>query len=74
MVALCKPKESWVARWQRITEYVPGMYCVKVNGELPENVEKFLEHNNSKHPRWTLLCRAFTLCSVAVQNTSRLQK
>jgi hypothetical protein len=28
--------------------YVPGMYCVKVMGELPENVEKFLEHNNSE--------------------------
>ena len=29
-------RRSWVARWQRINTYVPGVYAVQVVGELPE--------------------------------------
>ena len=28
MVALMQPKESWVAKWNRFTRYVPGNYAI----------------------------------------------
>ncbi|SMQ54655.1 unnamed protein product [Zymoseptoria tritici ST99CH_3D7] len=28
---------SWVAKWQRLEGYVPGMYAVKVNGVLSDD-------------------------------------
>lgn len=34
MIALTNPKDSWVAKWQRLTEYVPGSYAVKVEGTV----------------------------------------
>ena len=34
---------SWVAKWQRISDYTPGMYAVKVVGTLPDEVVAALE-------------------------------
>jgi transcription elongation factor SPT4 len=34
MIAVTDPKTSWVARWQRVDRYVPGMYAVQVIGTL----------------------------------------
>lgn len=31
-IALANPGESWVAKWQRLQGYVPGVYAVKVVG------------------------------------------
>ncbi|KAI1415246.1 Spt4/RpoE2 zinc finger-domain-containing protein [Hypoxylon sp. FL1857] len=39
-MAIFKPQSSWVAKWQRIQELVPGTYAVKVNGTLPEDASK----------------------------------
>lgn len=36
-IALSDPKTSWVARWQRVDKYVPGVYAVKVVGQLSED-------------------------------------
>lgn len=33
---MVQPKKSWVARWQRIQQRVPGTYAVMVNARLPE--------------------------------------
>jgi transcription elongation factor SPT4 len=35
-LALMDPKTSWVAKWQRIEGYVPGVYAVQVIGQLPD--------------------------------------
>jgi len=43
------PKTSWVARWQRLTEYVPGNYAVKVVGTLPREIIDTLEDNGIKY-------------------------
>lgn len=32
LVTVNDTTNSWVARWQRLTGYVPGMYAIKVNG------------------------------------------
>ena len=43
LIALHDPKNSWVAKWQRLTEYVPGLYATKVQGKLPPDVVGTLE-------------------------------
>jgi transcription elongation factor SPT4 len=36
-IALADPKGSWVAKWQRLDGYLPGIYAVKVVGRLSED-------------------------------------
>jgi len=42
LIALADPEASWVAKWQRLKKYVPGIYAVKVVGTLPEEVIRSL--------------------------------
>lgn len=37
-VALCDPSSSWVSKWLRIDGFQPGLYAVKVNGKLPQDI------------------------------------
>lgn len=46
MIALCQPEDSWVARWQRITERQRGMYAIDVHGKLPSGIIQDLKHLN----------------------------
>ncbi|CAE7819340.1 SUPT4H1 [Symbiodinium microadriaticum] len=46
MIALLEPHGSWVARWQKIENAVPGLYAVEVVGELPQDVIEYCEDNN----------------------------
>ena len=47
-----EPERSWVARWQRIDGYVPGLYAVQVIGDLPEAyVQDLSEHGVRYVPR-----------------------
>lgn len=32
LITLVEPSQSWVAKWQRLDGYVPGVYAVKVVG------------------------------------------
>ena len=41
-----KPTESWCARWQGISQFVPGCYALRVKGELPTQHKVTLEDNN----------------------------
>jgi len=34
LVTLSDPSSSWVAKWQRLEGYVPGVYAVKVQGTV----------------------------------------
>ena len=36
MIALVNPAESWVAKWQRLSRGVPGIYAIKIAGVLEE--------------------------------------
>lgn len=37
-LAVMDTKGSWVARWQRLDGYVPGVYAVQVIGTLPDDI------------------------------------
>jgi transcription elongation factor SPT4 len=43
MIAVTDPRKSWVAKWQRVETYVPGMYAVQVLGTLPGEIVGALE-------------------------------
>lgn len=45
MIALMAPEESWVAKWQRISHFVKGMYAVSVTGTLPKRIQRDLAAN-----------------------------
>lgn len=49
VIAVINPEESWVARWQRTSKYVRGMYAVRVKGRVPEDVEAELESRGIKY-------------------------
>ncbi|KAK4506069.1 hypothetical protein PRZ48_004034 [Zasmidium cellare] len=36
LITVNDTENSWVAKWQRLIGYVPGIYATQVNGVLPE--------------------------------------
>lgn len=34
LITLAEPQSSWVAKWQGFSNYVPGIYAVKVVGSV----------------------------------------
>ncbi|KAF2443328.1 Spt4-domain-containing protein [Karstenula rhodostoma CBS 690.94] len=38
LMTVSDTSKSWVARWQRLEGYVPGVYAVQVEGSLPDEV------------------------------------
>ncbi|KAJ1675469.1 transcription elongation factor spt4 [Spiromyces aspiralis] len=52
LIALMNPSESWVARYNHIDKYVPGIYASFVSGRLPPEAESRLERFGiTYHPR-----------------------
>ncbi|KAJ7590595.1 transcription initiation protein spt4 [Mycena floridula] len=49
IIAVIDPENSWVAKWQRTSKYVRGMYAVRVKGRIPEEVLADLESRNIKY-------------------------
>ena len=49
LITLGDPASSWVAKWQRLTNYVPGVYAIKVVGRLPEDVVQGLEEQGIRY-------------------------
>ena len=49
LITLGSPKDSWVAKWQRLTTYCPGVYAVKVVGQLPDSIVGLLEDNGVQY-------------------------
>jgi len=43
LLTLADPQQSWVAKWQRLSDYVPGVYAVKVQGNLPADTIQTVE-------------------------------
>nr|XP_023869087.1 transcription elongation factor SPT4-like [Salvelinus alpinus] len=38
VIAQMSPEDSWVAKWQRISNFKPGVYAVTVTGRLPPGI------------------------------------
>jgi transcription elongation factor SPT4 len=49
LITLHDPSTSWVAKWQRLSEYKPGIYATKVVGRLPDDIVSGLEEQNVKY-------------------------
>ncbi|KAF8629633.1 hypothetical protein AX15_003366 [Amanita polypyramis BW_CC] len=49
LITVVDPENSWVARWQRTSKYVRGVYAVRVKGRIPEDVEAELESRGIKY-------------------------
>ncbi|TFK98954.1 Spt4/RpoE2 zinc finger-domain-containing protein [Pterulicium gracile] len=49
IIAVVDPERSWVAKWQRTSKYVRGMYATRVIGRVPEEVEAELESRGIKY-------------------------
>ena len=49
LIAIMKPNESWAARWQGITNHVPGCYALRVKGALPSEHIVTLEDNGIRY-------------------------
>ncbi|RDL35065.1 Transcription elongation factor SPT4 [Venustampulla echinocandica] len=43
LIALADPSKSWVAKWQRLDNYVKGVYATKVSGQLGDEVIAVIE-------------------------------
>ena len=43
LLAVCDTANSWAAKWLRVDGFQPGLYAVKVNGRLPEDIARDLE-------------------------------
>ncbi|KAJ6155610.1 hypothetical protein N7470_006176 [Penicillium chermesinum] len=52
LISIRDPSASWVARWQRLDNYVPGTYATKVSGSLSEDIIGSLEDSGVKYARW----------------------
>mmetsp|Transcript_24488 Transcript_24488/g.97174 ORF Transcript_24488/g.97174 Transcript_24488/m.97174 type:complete len:133 (+) Transcript_24488:37-435(+) len=51
VVAMINPDDSWVAKWEGLKRFYPGVYAVKVYGQLPSEAQDFLDERG-------LACRA----------------
>ncbi|KAI3323220.1 Spt4/RpoE2 zinc finger-domain-containing protein [Xylariaceae sp. AK1471] len=52
LITVANPKKSWIAKWQRLDTYVPGVYATKVSGSIPEDIRNgLLEDGHVLIPR-----------------------
>ncbi len=49
-VALAEPNESWVAKWLRMEKGAKGIYAMRVNGSLPDDLVDMLNDRGIKYP------------------------
>ena len=46
---MMEPNGSWVAKWQRIGHFEPGMYAIEVSGELPVDAIEYCENSELEY-------------------------
>lgn len=44
LMAMMQPNKSWVARWQFVNNFIPGVYALKVKGEVSAETEDELQN------------------------------
>ena len=45
MISLILPTESWVAKWNRMTQNIPGIYAIAIPGQEEDNEEEMQEED-----------------------------
>jgi transcription elongation factor SPT4 len=48
-IAVMDPASSWVSKWQRVDQYVTGMYAVQVIGTLPAQYVQDLQDQGLRY-------------------------
>ncbi|XP_040603808.1 transcription elongation factor SPT4-A-like [Mesocricetus auratus] len=43
IIAMMSPEDSWVSKWQRVSNGKPGVYAVSVTGRLPHGIVRELK-------------------------------
>ncbi|KAM7334044.1 hypothetical protein ACRRTK_007364 [Alexandromys fortis] len=43
IIAMMSPEDSWVSKWQRVSNFKPGVYAVSVTGRLPQGIVRELK-------------------------------
>ena len=46
LVAMMRPKTSWVAKWQGLQRFCSGAYAMRVNAELSEELTEYCRSKN----------------------------
>ena len=46
MVSMLEPKDSWVAKWQKLVKHSPGVYAIEIFEALPAEIQKYLQQQN----------------------------
>ncbi|KAF7301237.1 Transcription elongation factor SPT4 [Mycena indigotica] len=59
VIAVIDPENSWVAKWQRTSKYVIGMYAARVKGQTK------LRWTDSFERKVDLSCVSYTLCTAS---------
>jgi hypothetical protein len=49
MIGLVKTEGSWVAKWQRISKNVQGVYALTVDGILPDDFIQSVEQSGKTY-------------------------
>lgn len=49
LITLADPSTSWVAKWQRLSSYEPGVYAVKVVGRLADDMIQSLQEQGVRY-------------------------
>ena len=52
MIGSVRPHDnSWVCKWLRMDQMVPGVYAVSVQGKLPDEIQLMLEQKGLTAPQ-----------------------
>lgn len=43
-VAIMDPRESWMAKWIRVDNFLPGVYAIEILGQLDPDIQEDLEN------------------------------
>lgn len=38
IIVMMSPEDSWVSKWQRVSNFKPGVYAMSVTGCLPQGI------------------------------------
>jgi len=51
VIALMKPEDSWLSKWEGLRKFYPGVYAVRLYGEPSQETREYLEEKG-------IACRA----------------